>query len=435
MTGGSRPRLGVVIPTLDEERRLPFLLRDLEELGPPLEVVVADGGSADRTRRLAREAGARVVTSPRGRGAQLNAGARALDTPWLLFLHADTRIPPAAARALEGWLAAADPATAAHFGFALEGDAWFWRFIELGQAIRERLYGLAYGDQGLVVSRGLFEEVGGYPDEPLMEDVALLRRLRRAGRVERIPEALPTSPRRYEREGRWRAWLRNTVLVTLYHAGVPPRVLRRWYPDEPAPGPRRESTLLVFAKNPEPGRVKTRLAADVGEEEAARIYRRMGRRVVDRIRGGSYRVVVCYDPPGTEEEVAGWLGRRGLLLRPQVTGGLGRRMEVAFRQAFRSSNRVCIVGTDTPDVDRRLVERALRTLDQADVVLGPAEDGGYYLMALSELEPALFRDIPWSTSSVLEATEERARERGLTVARLRTLSDVDTAADLAVGRS
>lgn len=432
MTEARRPELGVVIPTLDEEERLPSLLRDLEGLSLPSAVVVADGGSRDRTPEVARRAGARVVSGARGRSAQLNAGARALESPWLLFLHADTRFPPAAGIALERWLATADETTAAHFGFSLEGDDWFWRFIELGQRIRERVYGLAYGDQGLVVSRTLFHEVGGYPDQPLMEDVAILRKLRKAGRVERIPEALVTSPRRYEREGRWRGWLRNAALITLYHAGVPPRILRRWYPGRNGgPDPEEsDRTVLVFAKNPEPGRVKTRLAAEIGEEEAARLYRRLGRRVVDQLRGGDYRLVVCYDPPGAGEEIVHWLDGEELDLRPQAEGELGVRLEAAFGDAFRESRRVCVVGTDAPGVDRSLVEEAFRALDTADVVLGPAEDGGYYLMALSQPAPALFREIPWSTSAVLETTEARAREAGLTVARLRTLSDVDTAADL-----
>lgn len=432
---GDRPGLGVVIPTLNEEGYLPALLSDLERICPARRVVVSDGGSVDRTRELARAAGAVVVSSPRGRGSQLNHGAGALDTPWLLFLHADTRVPPAAARALERWLDSPDPRIAAYFGFALDGDGGFWRFLELGQAIRERLYGLVYGDQGLLVSRKLFDEVGGYPDEPLMEDVAMVRKLRRAGRVERIPEALLTSPRRYEREGRVRGWLRNAALITLYLVGVPPRILRRWYPDEPgagapADGPGAGQALLVFARNPEPGRVKTRLASEIGADEAARVYGRMARAVVDEVRSGPYRVIVCFDPPDARREVAGWLDGDGLTLRPQVDGGMGERLSEAFDQAFRTAQRVCVIGTDAPGVDRELVEEAFRALDEADVVLGPAADGGYYLLAIARPVPDLFRDIPWSTSDVLDTTLERARDTGLTTTLLRTLSDVDTLADL-----
>lgn len=431
--------MGVVIPTLNEEAYLPSLLSDLGHLSARPRVVVCDGGSVDRTRELARGAGAVVVRGPRGRAAQLNRGAQALDTPWLLFLHADTRLSPQAAGALERWLDSADEGTAAHFGFALEGKSLFWRFIELGQAIRERLYGLVYGDQGLVVNRMLFDAVGGYPEEPLMEDVVLVRKLRRAGRLERIPETLVTSPRRYEREGRWKGWLRNTALITLHLAGVPARRLRRWYPDEPGfgrpPGrtdPRApdDRVLLVFAKNPVPGRVKTRLAAEIGHEEAARVYRRMGREVVDRIRGGPYRVVVCFDPPGSRQAVTRWLGAGDLTLLPQAPGGLDARLESAFDAAFRTASSVCVIGTDAPGLTRSHVEEAFRALDRADVVIGPAEDGGYYLLALSRPAPQLFRNIPWSTEDVLEATLERAREAGLRAACLDTLLDVDTAADL-----
>ncbi|HSR42491.1 MAG TPA: TIGR04283 family arsenosugar biosynthesis glycosyltransferase, partial [Longimicrobiales bacterium] len=224
------PPLGVVVPTLDEADRLPFLLDDLGRLSVAHTTVVADGGSTDGTREVARRRGARVVEAPRGRGVQLNAGARAAgETPWLLFLHADVRLSPDAGDALASWLEEGGAERAGFFRFGLEGDDWFWRFLELGQRLRERLYGLAYGDQGLVVSRDLFDAVGGYPEIPLMEDVEILRRLRRRVPVERLPATLRASPRRYEREGRWYGWLRNAALVSLYLAGVRPERLAAWY--------------------------------------------------------------------------------------------------------------------------------------------------------------------------------------------------------------
>ncbi len=427
MSHGTPPRLGVVIPTLDEVRFLPGLLDDLSAVDAPHEVVVADGGSADGTRALARERGTRVVEVPRGRATQLNAGARATDAPWLLFLHADVRLPPRTRDALVARLRSPDPERAAYFSFALAGDAWFWRFIEFGQRLRERMYGLAYGDQGLLVSREAFEAVGGYPDQPLMEDVEILRRLGRRLVLERIEEPLVSSPRRYEREGRWYGWLRNTALISLYLAGISPERLVRWY----RPEPRR--TLLVFAKAPEPGRVKTRLARTIGEEKAAALYRRVGRQVVDQLRGGPYRTVVCYAPADADDSVRAWLGPHGVVFRPQGPGDLGARMAEAFDDAFDDADRVCIVGTDAPEVDRAVVREAFRALERADLVLGPARDGGYYLMALRRPVPELFRDVPWSTGDVLDATLERARCLGLDVTLLDERSDIDTADDLDPG--
>jgi rSAM/selenodomain-associated transferase 2/rSAM/selenodomain-associated transferase 1 len=478
------PRLGVVIPTLDESESLPFLLSDLGDLPIPHEVVVVDGGSADGTRSVAATSGARVLNAPRGRARQMNAGAAVLETPWILFLHADSRLPGRAGTALGDWLSGASPDEVGHFGFALQDSGWFWRFIELGQRVREGLSGLVYGDQGLVLSRGLFETAGGFPDLPLMEDLEMVRLLRRIGRIRRIPASLPSSPRRYREVGQWRGWLRNTALVTLYLAGIPPSYLARSYsarrhtpatdrttdpvaarrmdpspakaidpaaldavdaapvagvntaeartdgPVKGAPSPtRRKPILLVFAKAPVPGQVKTRLAAEVGPEEAARIYGELGRRVVDQVREGSHRTVVVFDPPGARAAVEAWLGVRRLEFRPQASGDLGQRLEAAFQWAFQESDRVLAVGTDAPGVDSEAVEAAARYLEKADMVLGPALDGGYYLLGLRRLASELFREIPWSTAAVLEATRARGRQIGFTEVLLPPLSDLDTLED------
>lgn len=431
------PLLGVVIPTVNESESLPLLLSDLDQLTVPHQVVVADGGSTDGTRAVAAAGGARTVDAPLGRARQMNAGASALETPWILFLHADSRLPEEARNALGTWLSVSAPDQAGHFGFSLQGPGWFWRFIELGQRLRERLSGLVYGDQGLVLSRDLFEAVGGFPDLPLMEDLEMVRLLRKHGGVQRIPAPLPTSPRRYREGGRWRGWLRNTALVTLYLAGVSPKTLVRFYQARrqdarrPNPGTRpRKPILLVFAKDPVPGRVKTRLAAEVGPDEAARIYRSLGRRVVDQVRGGPYRTVVCFDPPEARTAVEEWLGTHGVEFHPQSPGNLGDRLEAAFRWAFQESDRVLVIGTDAPGVDAKGMEAALRTLDEADLALGPALDGGYYLLGLRDPTPELFREIPWSTAEVLEATRARARELGLEEVLLPPLRDVDTREDL-----
>lgn len=428
---GAAPLLRVVIPALDEARTLPGLLADLARLGIPHEVVVVDGGSTDDTGAVAREAGARVVTSPRGRAQQMNRGAAGACTPWLLFLHADSRLPAAARSALDHWLE--DPpadVVAAWFGFLLDGDDAFWRLLEAGQRLRERLYGLVYGDQGLLVRREGFERIGGFPPLPLMEDVEVLRRLRRIGMVRPLPAELLTSPRRYQEGGRWLGWIRNSLLMTLYLAGVPARHLVRWYPARRGSAPAPRDVVLVFAKLPVPGQVKTRLAQDVGPEQAAALYAGMGRAVVDRLRGGPYRLIVCHDPPERSEEVAAWLGRSGTEFWPQRAGDLGERLAHALALALGQADRVCVVGTDAPDLDRSLVAQAFANLGPGRIVLGPARDGGYYLLGLTEPCPALFRDIQWSTPSVADQTRARAQAEGLIVVELPPLTDVDTVADL-----
>lgn len=222
--------LGVVIPTLNEAEALPLLLADLRALDgvAPVHVVVADGGSRDETVARAHTGGAAVVGAPRGRASQLNAGARAARGDWLLFLHADSRLDQRARNALATALREPPPFEAAVFRFAIDLPAVWKRLIERGQAFREALWGLPYGDQGLLVRRRLFETLGGYAEIPLMEDVAMVRALRRHGRVERLPAAVLTSGRRYRRDGVLRTWLTHTAMISLYLIGVSPARLARW---------------------------------------------------------------------------------------------------------------------------------------------------------------------------------------------------------------
>ena len=220
--------IDVVIPTLNEAEFLPALLDDLRRVVVPLDIVIADGGSTDGTLAAASAAGVRTVMAPRGRASQMNAGARAAGGRWLLFLHADCRMPPRARRALLTAVVDDPELEAAVFGFAIDLPPGWKRFIEVGQAVRQKLYGLPYGDQGLLVRRELFETVGGFPDVPLLEDVAALRALGRRSRVRTLPGAILTSGRRYRRDGVVRTWLRHAAIILLYYLGVPPQRLARW---------------------------------------------------------------------------------------------------------------------------------------------------------------------------------------------------------------
>ena len=434
-----RPRLTVVIPTLDEAEHLPRLLADLRSLEAA--VIVVDGGSRDRTPELAAASGARVLRTETGRGLQLRAGGRAAGSDWLLFLHADSRLDADGIAAVQRFLDSARPSQFAHFDFALEGGAFFHRFIEFGQRLRQRLFGLVYGDQGLLVSRELYESVGGHPEWPLMEDVGGIDRLERVGKRRVLAARLVTSARRYERHGRWSGWLRNFGLITLFRLGVSTQRLASFYrPQAESPAargragvrtPASPGTVVAFAKAPTPGRVKTRLAADVGDEEATRIYRVLGRTVVDRLRTGPHRLVVYVDPPeaGAVEQVRAWLGP-DLECRLQVDGDLGARMHAAFEECLVESDRVCIVGTDVPELGADTVGRALAALEEADVVLGPAADGGYYLIGMRGLHAHLLRDMRWSTADVFEETKRRAEETNVSFRVLETLRDVDTLADV-----
>lgn len=191
------------------------------------EIIVVDGGSADGTREAAAEAGATVVPSPRGRGAQLHRGAEAAQGEWLLFLHADTVLAP-------GWTEPAcnhlllSPGSAGYFRLELRSCDWRARLVEQWVSLRCRLFSLPFGDQGLLIPKRLYDELGGFEPVPLMEDVALVRRLGRA-RLTPLGAAAWTSAARWERDGWARRSLSNLVLLLRYLAGSSPERLARRY--------------------------------------------------------------------------------------------------------------------------------------------------------------------------------------------------------------
>jgi rSAM/selenodomain-associated transferase 2 len=217
--------LSVVIPTLNAAAHLPATLATLH--GVPDEVVVADGGSGDGTRELAERLGARVVLAPRGRGVQLAAGVAAARGDWLLLLHADTKLDAAWPSAAQHFMAS-HPNRAAYFRFALDIDDHRARRLERLVAWRCRRLALPYGDQGLLISKKLLEAIGGVRPLPLMEDVDLVRRIGRS-RLVGLDIAAVTSAARWQCDGWYRRSLRNLSCLAMYHVGVPPRLLARFY--------------------------------------------------------------------------------------------------------------------------------------------------------------------------------------------------------------
>lgn len=218
--------VSVIIPALDAARCLP---RCLEAVVGADAVIVVDGGSLDETVGVALERGARVLSAPRGRGLQLKAGAAEAATEWLLFLHADTVLE-------SGWRAdfeafagdLGNARRAAVFTFAVDDGSAAARRLERMVAWRGRVLGLPYGDQGLLISRAFYDELGGYAPLPIMEDVDLVRRIGRA-RLSVLPSRAVTCAERWRRDGWTRRSARNIGCLGLYFAGVPPRVIQRVY--------------------------------------------------------------------------------------------------------------------------------------------------------------------------------------------------------------
>ncbi len=222
--------ISVIIPTLNAGRCLSatFLsIFDAAVDGFVSEVIVSDGGSEDATLKIAQEAGATVIVSERGRGQQLRAGAEAARKPWLLFLHADTALE-------RGWVEEAGAFirtggdSAAAFRFRLADSGFQPRLLESAVALRCKLFALPYGDQGLLISRKLYDAVGGFAGIPLMEDVDFVTRLGRR-RIAILKTAAVTSAERFRRDGYLRRSLSNVSCLMSYYRGVPPERLAERY--------------------------------------------------------------------------------------------------------------------------------------------------------------------------------------------------------------
>jgi rSAM/selenodomain-associated transferase 2 len=221
-------RISVIIPAINEQARVGRAVQAAWEAGA-YEVIVVDGGSQDDTCRRAERRGATIVGAPAGRARQQNAGAQAAGGEVFLFQHADCRLASECLRQVDTALAARPTAVAGAFHQRIDSRRRAYQLLAWGNAQRVRWLGLAYGDQGIFVCREAFERLGGFADVPLMEDVILMRSLRRWGPPLLLPGPIVVSPRRWQRHGVIRQTLRNWCLLTGHLCGISPATLNRFY--------------------------------------------------------------------------------------------------------------------------------------------------------------------------------------------------------------
>jgi hypothetical protein len=192
--------------------------------------------------------------------------------------------------------------------------------------------------------------------------------------------------------------------------------------------------LLFFIKNPEKGRVKTRLASAIGDEMAVKLYRRFLLEMLSTLNRGTFLFYLCYHPGDSLNDLKNWLGD-DYLYASQMGENLGERMKNGFMEAFSMNfKRVALIGSDIPTLPLEFIEETFTALRNHDVVVGPAVDGGYYLIGFRNetFSPNVFKGIPWSTGRVFENTMKILEQEGLTVHLLKPLRDIDTIEDLRI---
>lgn len=540
-------QLSIIIPTLNEASHLPALLDDLnKQQDISFEIIIGDGGSTDATRAFAESFGVGFVPSTRGRGAQMNAAAGHAHGDVYLFLHADSRIDDPmllrnAVQALTSELSRQER-VAGHFRLRFSRstgqNAMAYRFAEEKTAFNRA--NTTNGDQGLLLSKTLFKELGGFDESlPFMEDQCLAELIRSRGTLITLPGYLETSARRFESEGFHRRYILMSIMMGLHSVGInnfflrAPGVyrvqqdtgrlrltpffdlIRRMMRDEwgvlgsirifyllgryirqnswqmfffvdvwlrPLLGAgrypflklhdrifapctnyrvfnaiaglfcfvwylgilatffriverrshKRRSAVALFVRNPVAGRVKTRLAREIGDDHACAFYRAMVLDALAATSGCGGTRYLFHDGADADELPGEWLEAAHAVL-PQQGESIGDRMAAAFELLFsRGVQQVVLLGSDIPGIDADLLRSSLLALDTYDAAIAPAVDGGYCLIALNckKFTRRLFQDIAWSSEEVLQTTLERFTECGLLVKLLDVRQDIDTLDDL-----
>ncbi len=223
--------LSIIIPTLNASAHMPQTLNALvfgAIDGLVKELVVVDGGSSDATLAMADEAGARIINCPPGRGLQLQTGGKKAKSDWLLFLHADTVLADGWIEEVGTFIKGDNRKRAGIFQFALDDKQKRARILEAIVKLRCRLFALPYGDQGLLISRSFYDEIGGFKDLVLMEDVDIISRIGRR-RLHYFNTAAVTSPERYQRDGYVVRMARNARCLMMWFAGVSPQKILKKY--------------------------------------------------------------------------------------------------------------------------------------------------------------------------------------------------------------
>ena len=435
--------ISVIIPVLNEEKSLPKCLSALQCLrNRHLEIIVVDGGSTDRTVEIAAPLADKLLLASRGRANQMNVGAGIARGEVFLFLHGDTMMSENCLQELQTRFSGEDICWG-WFNLQFSSHAPFLTLVSKLMRARSNLTGISTGDQTLFVGAQLFNAIKGFPNIPLMEDIALCKRLKKYTSPLVLNNVVISSSRRWEKNGILRTIFLMWWLRFQYWVGVSPaRLAASYYPSSSLlkneeilvkhPYSFPHLSVLLFGRSPERGKVKKRLQSLIGADKALSLHKAMCRRMLQLLRNIAIAETQFWVTSDSNQDFLCSLSAGNSLIK-QPDGNLGDKMLFAISQALGVPNKkgVLLIGCDCPAITATYLKEAASRLNQgAKLVLGPAEDGGYVLIGVDGVHPELFRDIDWGSERVFSQTVNNARALGIDCVTLEPLWDVDRPEDL-----
>lgn len=428
------PTVSIVMPVYNEVQAPgdDFLLMRIQALIQLLrqedELLLVDGGSTDLSwtvlKTLAKHPQVTAIQSGKGRAQQMNAGAEKARGDVLLFLHADTVLNEAAWNA---FLLKLNTCLWGRFNVCIDGKSAWLPVVAWFMNHRSRLSKIGTGDQALFVSRTLFQRVGCFPNQALMEDIELCKRLKRIAPREFVAVASPvhTSGRRWDVNGAWATIVLMWRFRFLYWRGVSADELARLYADTRQKLP---VTVAVFAKYPQAGRVKTRLIPKLGAEQCAVFAQYLLLSTLDKLQGVN---VALWTDGGSPDEWAALLKSRAVQRYIQPEGHLGLRMLTAVETHLNGSELVVLLGPDAVEFTMSNLRELINAARQEGLAFVPAHDGGYVALACKGSVPEIFSEsIAWGTAHVAEQTRAALKSVRLQAVWLTPQLDIDEPADL-----
>ncbi len=420
--------VSVIIPVLNEHdaliKLLPWLMA--QNSNDQLELIVCDGGSSDLTCPYVNALQNKcsfvyLVQSDLGRAKQMNAGAQRAKHERLLFLHADTQLPL-------NWFDLIADKSWGRFDVRLSGSHFMLRAIETMMNWRSCITQVATGDQAIYVQKNVFDKIGGFPNLPIMEDIALSKLLRLQHTMACIKTPLVTSSRRWEKNGVFKTIGLMWRLRLAYFCGVSPQTLAKQY--YPHYGFKRlKSIVQVFTKLPILGYVKTRLIPHVGEQSATDIHRYLLKHTLKVVKDSKLESELWV----AQEKQHSLLKNDEFLnyeTIEQQGNDLGGRMGLALQKGLKSYVKVILIGTDCLDLSTQQIQNSIKKLDDVDVVLTPVEDGGFISIACRVFDAQLFDNVAWGTASALADVLVNIKRLSLSHHLLEPVRDIDTYDDV-----